>query len=85
MTLPTLALALRDHARSRAWPVFGMWAVAIGLSYTSPLVGIGAYGLFGLPFWPSALAAAFALTGALLASRLRLMRAAPIAFPAGRL
>lgn len=85
MTLPTLALALRDHACSRAWPVFGMWAVAIGLSYTSPLVGIGAYGLFGLPFWPSALAAAFALTGALLASRLQLMRAAPIAFPAGRL
>ena len=85
MTLPTLALALRDHASSRAWPVFGMWIIAVGLSYTGPLVGIAAYGLFGLPFWPVALATAFALSGALVASRMRLMHAAPIAFPAGRL
>ena len=85
MTLPTLALALRDHARSSAWPIFGMWAIAFALSYIGPMVGIAGYAAFGLPFWPVALITAFALTAVLVVKRLRLMRAAPIAFPAGRL
>lgn len=85
MTLPTLALALRNHASRAAWPVFGMWALSFGLSYVSPLAGIVAYAAFGLPFWPVALATAFTLSIVLVHQRLGLMRAAPIAFPAGRL
>lgn len=83
MTLPTLGLALRNHASRQAWPVFGMWGLAFGLSYVGPLAGIVAYAAFDLPFWPVALATAFTLGAALV--RLRLMRAAPIAFPAARL
>lgn len=85
MTLPTLGLALRNHASRLAWPVFGMWALAFGLSYVGPLAGIVAYAAFDLPFWPVALATAFTLSAALVRQRLRLMRAAPIAFPAARL
>lgn len=85
MTLPALALALRDHARSHASPVFGMWALAFGLSYVGPLAGIAAYALLGLPFWPVALVTAFGLSALLVRQRVGLMRAAPFAFPTGRI
>lgn len=85
MTLPALALALRDHARSNAWPVFAMWALAYAVSSIGPLAGIVAYALLGLPFWPVALVTAFGLSAFLVHQRLELMRAAPIAFPAGRI
>jgi len=85
MALPTLGLALRNHASRQAWPVFGMWTVSFGLSAVGPLAGILAHGLLGLPFWPVALAAALTLSAVLVRVRLRRMRAAPIAFPAARL
>lgn len=85
MTLPALALALRDHARSNAWPVFAMWAFAYGVSSIGPLAGIAGMALLGLPFWPVALVTAFGLSALLVRQRLELMRTAPIAFPAGRI
>ncbi|WP_312511351.1 hypothetical protein [Massilia sp.] len=85
MTLPALALALRDHARSNAWPVFAMWALAYGVSSIGPLAGIAGMALLGLPFWPVALVTAFGLSALLVRQRLGLMRTAPIAFPAGRI
>lgn len=85
LILPALPLCLRDHARNNAWHFSVMWAVAIGLSYFGALVGLGAHLLIGLPFWPVALATALAMTVVLSIRRLRLMRAAPFALPAGRL
>ena len=85
MTLPALALALRNHASSTSWPVFGRCAVALGVSCVGPLAGIVANALLELPFWPVALMTACGLSVVLVRQRMRLMRAAPIAFPAGRM
>jgi len=85
MTLPALALMLRDHARRTHWgPVF-LVLLAIMLSCIGPLAGIVGVKLLGLPFWPTATAIALVLTAVLVRQRWHLMCEAPIAFPAGRM
>lgn len=84
-TLPALALVLRDHARASSWSAGFMWVFAVGLSCVGPLAGATGFMLLGLPFGPCVAVAAIALAGFLIRRRLRLMEAAPFAFPAGRL
>lgn len=85
MTLPALALSLRDHARAPSWSIGFMWVFALGLSLIGPLAGAIGFMLFGLPFGLCAMTVAIALAVFLVQRRLRLMVRAPIAFPVGRL
>lgn len=85
MTLPALALVLRDHARPPRYSAFLLALAALGLSLVGPVIGVLAARLLGLPGWPSATAAALVLAAVLLRLRWRLALDAPVAFPAGRL
>lgn len=85
MTLPAIALALRDHARAPSWSAIFYWLFAVGLSLIGPLVGAILFMSFSLPFWASATIAAIVVAGLLVYRRLRLMEGAPFAYPAGRL
>lgn len=85
MTLPAIALALRDHARAPSWSAVFYWLFAVGLSLIGPLAGVILFMLFDQPFWASATIASIVVAGLLVYRRLRLMEGAPFAFPAGRL
>lgn len=85
MTVPAMALALRDHARALSWSAVFYWLFAVGLSLIGPLAGAILFMAFGLPFWASATLASIVVAGLLVYRRLRLMEGAPFAFPAGRM
>lgn len=85
MTVPAMALALRDHARALSWSAVFYWLFAVGLSLIGPLAGAILFMAFGLPFWASATLASIVVAGLLVYRRLCLMEGAPFAFPAGRM
>ncbi|MEW7849100.1 hypothetical protein AB2N08_10405 [Massilia aurea] len=85
MTLPTLAIVLRDHACMPRWSALFYGLAAVGLGCIGPIVGVIGFKWLGLPGWPVATVTALVLAVVLVRGRWRRMCAAPIAFPAGRL
>lgn len=85
MTLPALALVLRDHARSPRWNMLMQWLAAVGLSLVGPIVGALLARTVGLPFGPTATMIALVLAVVLVGRGLDASARAPFAFPAGRL
>lgn len=85
MTLPALALVLRDHARAPRWHMLMQWMAAVGLSLVGPIAGALLAWAVGLPFGPTATMIALALAAVLVGRGLGASARAPFAFPAGRL
>lgn len=85
MTLPALAIVLRDHARRPRWNMMLYGLVVLALSCVGPVAGMLGARQLGLPFWPTATITALMLTVVLVRHRWRLMCAAPCAFPVARL
>lgn len=83
LMLPAVAMPLRDHARrsSLAPVVAFLTGMAALICIAGGVVGLG----FGWPALPVVAACALLLAAAALARGLRVMEAAPCAFPAGRL
>lgn len=85
MMLPALVLVLRDHARAPHHHMFVLWMAAVALSLAGPVAGALLAWTIGLPYGPTATAAALVLAGVLVRRGLRSAGAAPFALPAGRL
>lgn len=84
-TLPALAVFLRDHARTPRWGMVFYGLAAVGLSCISPIAGVVGARWLGWPVWLIAIPTALVLAAVVVRQRWRVMCAAPIAFPAGRL
>ncbi|HEX9172201.1 MAG TPA: hypothetical protein VF861_06035 [Telluria sp.] len=83
--LPLVAVLLRDHSKHTGIPGWWMFLSGVGTALLSGAAGWFAFRVLGLIGWP-----VMALTSAILAVlavwwRWRLMLAAPVAFPVGRL
>jgi len=85
MTLPALAVVLRDHAHMPRLGALFYGLAAVGLGCIGPIAGVVGFKWLGLSWWSVAMVTALMLTAVLVRHRWRLMCAAPIAFPAGRL
>ena len=85
VTLPALALVLRDHARAPRWGMVFYGLAALGLSFIGPILAVFGAKWLGWPVWSIATLIALALTATLVQRRWRRMCNAPMAFPAGRL
>ena len=85
VTLPVLALVLRDHARAPRWGMVFYGVAALGLSCISPIVAVFGAKWLGWPVWSIATPIALVLTAMLVHRRWRRMCEAPMAFPVGRL
>jgi hypothetical protein len=85
VTLPVLALMLRDHARTPRWGMVFYGVAALGLSFIGPIVAVFGAKWLGWPVWSMATPVALLLTATLVQRRWRYMCDAPMAFPAGRL
>jgi hypothetical protein len=83
MALPAVALSLRDHAR-RVWLTgAGGFLLALLMLTSMGIAFVGAY--FGVRAMPVVAGCALLLTAVAVLRGLRVMEAAPYAFPAGRL
>ena len=85
VTLPALALMLRDHARAPRWGMVFYGLSALGLSFISPIVAVFGAKWLGWPVWSIATPIALVLTAMLVQRRWRRMYGAPMVFPVGRL
>ncbi|MEF9929968.1 MAG: hypothetical protein RR804_19280, partial [Massilia sp.] len=85
VTLPALALMLRDHARAPRWGMVFYGLAALGLSFISPIVAVFGARWLGWPVWSIATPIALVLTAMLVQRRWGRMCGASMAFPVGRL
>lgn len=85
VTLPALALVLRDHARAPRWGMVFYGLAELGLSFIGPIVAVFGARWLGWPVWSIATPIALVLTAMLVRRRWQRMCDAPMAFPVSRL